>query len=331
MKINHREFFEIKNKLGPQLRSPLQKNRLFQSDCEILQTGPHNFLVTSIDSIGEEISMGLYRSVETWAWMTVMSSVSDLAASGAEALGLTLSNQWAFGTSSALQKKFYLETRKACQKAEVPLLGGDSGWAQDHVFTSSILGRSTKPPLQRTGARAGDLLVLAHQNNVGVGPALAYAYLLKKKFNEKLFRPSPSWKLTQKLRPWISASIDTSDGLATSLSLLASINSLGFQIFWNEKINSLAAQKFCSANKIPSPLLWMGDHGDFQTLFVVPEKHVKKMRNVTVLGQMTREKKYLMNSIELPLKDIIECERDLKSYQTLFESLKKYFNLRSIR
>lgn len=330
MKIKHREFFEIKNKLGRQNRSPLQKNDLFQSDCEILQLGARNYLATSIDSVGEEISMGLYKDVETWAWMTFMSSVSDLAASGTKALGLTLSTQWAFGTSSQVQRKFFSTIHKASKKSFVPLLGGDSGWAKDHVFTSSILGQSQTLPLQRIGAEPGDYLVLAHKNDVGLGPALAYAYLIDAPFKESLFRPCPSWKLTYQLRPWIKASIDTSDGIATSLSLLSNLNEVGFKILWNEKINSPQALKFCKSHQIPSPLLWMGDHGDFQTLLVVAEKNLSKMKGLTILGQLTREKKYLMDSYELPLQEIVSCGRDLKSYKELFREMKKFFSLRNI-
>ena len=332
MKVMHREFSELKKILGSPVRSHQQKNQLFESDCEILQLGPKNFLTTSIDSIGEEISMGLYKDIETWAWMAVMSSVSDLAASGTQALGLTLSTQWAFGTSISVQKKFYQGIGKACARAQVSLLGGDSGWAQDHVLTSSIFGTSSTAPLQRIGARAGDYLILSHQNNVGVGPALAFAYLLKEKFNEKKFRPSPSWKLSYQLRPWVRAAIDTSDGIATSLSLLATLNDLGFEIFWNEKINSTEALRFCHQNWLPTPLLWMGDHGDFQTLFVVPEKNVHHFRRpgLAILGQLTRKKDFLMNwdsrKLALPLQKIVGSKRDVSSYNKLLKVLKTYFS-----
>ncbi|HWU44321.1 MAG TPA: AIR synthase related protein [Bdellovibrio sp.] len=327
-----REYSELKKILGPQLRSPKQKNNFFESDCEILQLDSKNYFTTSIDSVGEEISIGLYKEIETWAWLTVMSSVSDLAASGSTPLGLTVSAQWAFDTDKETQKKFYHGVHKACHKANVPLIGGDSGYAKDHVFTSSIFGHSTTPPLQRIPIRDGDCLILLHQKNIGIGPALAFQYLMKPDQNilpEKLFRPCPEWKLVKKLRPWCRASIDTSDGLATSLYNLATLNDLGFEIQWQESINHPQALKFCSLNKLSPILLWLGDLGDLQTLLVVPEKNLRRFfgKNMTLLGRFQKKKSFELNyknqKLDLPVKEITSCPRDAEDYARLWRDLNK--------
>lgn len=324
-----RELTELKKTLGSQLRSSKQVNGIFESDCEIVKVGPKNFVVTSTDSLGEEITIGLYKDLPTWAWMTVMSSVSDLAASGASALGLTVSAQWAFNTDKETQKRFYSYIKKACVKSQVPLLGGDSGYAQDHVFTSSILGHATTRPLTRLGAKPGDYIVLAHQNNLGAGPALAYRYLLnsaEETFPENLFRPAPSWQWTHELCPYISATIDTSDGLGPCLYVLSLLNDLGFELQWNEKINHPQALRFCAQAGISPVMLWLGDHGDFQTIYVIPPKHIEKFRKkgLSILGQFQKKKTYSMRfqnqSIPLPLKDIADCPRDAESYRKLFQS-----------
>lgn len=330
-----RELTDLKKTLGSQLRSPRQTNGLFESDCEIIKCSAKNFLVTSMDSLGEEITIGLYKNLETWAWMTVMSSVSDLAASGASPLGLTLSTQWAFGTSKDIQKKFFAEINRACRKSQVPLLGGDSGYAKDHVFTSSILGQSSREPLTRLGAKAGDYLVLAHDKKTGLGPALAYRYLLNlndSAMPEKLFRPTPSWQLTYKLRPWISAAIDTSDGLGPCLYILALMNDLGFELHWQENIHHPRAMQFCQEQMISPIMLWLGDHGDFQSLYVVPEKNIAKLprKGLSVLGQFHKKKtwnlKYNEHTVALPLGDIANCGRDVDSYKQLFAANAKYLS-----
>lgn len=89
------EYQELRRKLGKQLRSPQQLNSFFAADCEIVKIAAKKFITTSMDAIGEEIAIGLYQDVETWAWMTVMNSVSDLAASGSAALGISISTEWA--------------------------------------------------------------------------------------------------------------------------------------------------------------------------------------------------------------------------------------------
>jgi thiamine monophosphate kinase len=99
-----KEMTDLKFAMGTQLRSSQQLNHFYHADCEILKLDSKNYLTTSCDSIGEEITIGLYRHVQTWAWLTVMNSVSDLAASGSKALGLTLSTQWKAGTSPKMKR-----------------------------------------------------------------------------------------------------------------------------------------------------------------------------------------------------------------------------------
>ncbi len=327
-----REYKNLKKILGTQIRSKNQCNRLFESDCEIVKVGPKNFITTSTDSIGEEITIGLYKEVETWAWMTVMSSVSDLCASGSKPLGLTISTQWAFETPETLQKLFFAGVKNACKKAKVPLLGGDSGYAKDHVMTSNILGHSTSMPLTRIGAQDGDYLVLANKKTVGVGPALAYRFLKQGKeelLPESIFRPTPSWELAQKIRPWATAAIDTSDGLAAGMYTLALLNDLGFEINWIEKLNHPQALNLCSAIKFSPIMLWLGDLGDLQTLFVIPKKNINKIpkNKITVLGQFKNKKinkgNYILNyknqAVEFPMEKITNCPRDVDSYSALIK------------
>lgn len=325
------EYFELKKNLGKQVKNSHQINSLFESDCEIIKTSGA-YLTSSIDSVAEEISIGLYKEPETWAWITVMSSVSDLAASGSAPHGLMLSAQWSFGTTEVAKSRFYRGVYKACQAAEVPLLGGDSGHAVSHVFTSNILGHSKLKPLMRTGARPGDFLVLAESGKLGLGPALALSFLLNAEEHtslEKLFRPVPDWSLVQKLRPLCSAAIDTSDGLTISLHSLSQLNGLGFIVNWNNKALHPAAARFCRNYNIPPLMLWLGDLGDLQTLLVVPEKNLNKVlaksSKLTVLGQFTKKNQekieYEGQLIDLPIKELLDSPRDEQSYRQLVHQL----------
>lgn len=329
--MDNREYNELKDVLGTKGKNSRQLNKLFQSDCEIIKLSPKKFLATSIDSLSDEIELGLYKNIETWAWLTVMSSVSDLAASGAAPLGLTISTQWKYDTESEVQKKYFSEVIKACKIAGVPFLGGDSGFTSSHVFTSSIIGESTKKPLMRIGIKAGDLLVLANEKNVGIGPALAFRFLLnapEEILPEKLFRPRPSLALSQKVFPYATAAIDTSDGIASSVSILCEINNLGAELYWNDSINNKTAQTALTKLKLSPVFLWLGDHGDFQTLFAISEKNfskIKNKKNLTVIGKMTKKKTTLLHYkdkiIDLPLKKITTTKRDLDSYTALVKEM----------
>lgn len=331
--MDNREYLELKSALGTKRKSAEQLNQLFESDCEIIRLGPKNFLATSIDSISDEIELGLYKNVETWAWLSVMSSVSDLAASGTKPVGLTLSTQWKYETPADLQKTYFQHVTKACKAAGVAFLGGDSGFTSSHVFTSSIIGRSEKKPLMRTGVKAGDLLVLAHEKNVGIGPALAFRFLMKAPESvmpETLFRPRPSLELAARLRPYASAAIDTSDGIASSVSILCELNKLGAELYWNSSINHPAAEAAVKKLGLSPVFLWLGDHGDFQTLFAISEKEfakIKNKKNLSVIGKMTRKKSTILHyhnqEIELPLNKITTVKRDLESYSALVREVQQ--------
>lgn len=330
---NIREYTDLRGVLKNKVKSKLQQNKLFEADCEILKLGPKRFLATSIDSLSDEIQLGLYQNVETWAWISVMASVSDLAASGTKPLGLTLSTQWKHETSDVEKVRFFQGLHLACKKAKVPLLGGDSGLAASHVFTSSIVGESSSMPLTRK-AQAGDLLVLSQKKNTGIGPALAFRFLLGAPSDllpENLFRPLPSWETTFKLKHMLRGAIDTSDGIASSVSILCDLNKLGIDLFWTPEINSPVATKAVTALGLSEVFLWLGDHGDFQTMYVVPEKFrdlILKQKTLKIIGQFKRKKgtrfHYRGQEMDLPVEKITSCERSLDAYKQLVMEFNNY-------
>jgi thiamine-monophosphate kinase len=74
-------------------RSPLQINQLHGTDAELIsvpEAGEFSIAVT-VDTIAEEIAAGLYEDPYLIGWMTVMASMSDLAAVGANPLGVIIS------------------------------------------------------------------------------------------------------------------------------------------------------------------------------------------------------------------------------------------------
>lgn len=339
-KMNIQNNGEYKNLLALLKRMPrsrLQKNTLFESDCEIIKLGSQ-FLAITTDSIGEEIDLNIYQSPKLWGWMTVMNSVSDLAASGSAPLGMLISNQWKYGTPLATKKQFFEGAHNALKVSGVSLLGGDSGNGESHCHTSTLLGLSKSKPLLRSGVKEGDVLCLIGKNKTGNGPALALKILFQKNknlFNEKYFNPEPSIQKMLKLKPLIRASIDTSDGIATSLQILKEINHVGFKVSWNEKSLSKEALRFCKSEKIHPLILWMSDLGDLQTLVAIPEKQLVKAltqepdllpiaRAVDYKNGITIQ--YNQQKFKLPVEEITNCPRNISTLRKVMKKLNKRFN-----
>ncbi|MEE9390773.1 MAG: AIR synthase related protein, partial [Candidatus Aminicenantaceae bacterium] len=74
-------------------RSPRQINKSHEADAELIEIegNKSHLLAVTIDSVAEEITEGIYRDPFTMGWVTVMSNFSDLAAVGAEPLGIIIS------------------------------------------------------------------------------------------------------------------------------------------------------------------------------------------------------------------------------------------------
>lgn len=330
------EFTQITKLIKQAPRSPFQTNNVFEADCEILKI-PTGFICSTTDSIGEEIDLQFYESPELWGWMTAMSSISDLAASGSRALGILLANQWKYKTTDQEKILFFNGFNKALKKSGVSLLGGDSGSGGSHCHTATGLGFSKKKPLTRIGIKPGEILCLIGRKTLGQGPAFAFRFLLQKPaefFPENQFRPLPYPKIVEKIRPWVNASIDTSDGLATSLQILSELNKVSFQISWNQKWISETALHFCERADLHPLMLLMGDHGDFQTLISVSPKNLNRVLSVSdeiipigIAGSAKRPTtcEFYNQIFELPTELVTSCPRDLSSILLLTLDANKHF------
>lgn len=333
-----KEYQELLPLLRQMPRSSMQTNQLFEADCEILKLGTQ-YLAVSTDSIGEEIDLSIYQDPYMWGWMTVVNSISDLAASATSPLGILISNQWKYGTTQKTKTRFFAGVQKALKTAQIPLLGGDSGSGEAHCHTSTILGLSKKQkPLTRLGIKKGDVLCLVGKRQTGNGPAMALRILFNKSissFPEIFFRPMPTINKVLKLRPFLRAAIDTSDGIAVSLQTLSELNNVGFKAVWNEQAISKEALAFCKKQNLHPLLLWMSDLGDLQTLVAIPAAKLAKAMDLepTLLpiARATDKKNKITlqwndKKILLPTSAISNCPRKIQAIRAVMKKLNQNFN-----
>lgn len=259
-------------------RSPRQLNFFNGSDTETVRLSKDYFLVSSTDSIAVEIHSQLYQDPETWGYLAIANSVSDLAASGAKPIGILLSAQWATDHKGKTKDRVYKSISQTLKKFEVPLLGGDSGSSQATVLTTTILGESKNKPLDRMGVKPGDVVIL-FGHDIGYGPALAFDYLQNKSKHklEKYFRPSPNWQTIFRFRKYFKASIDTSDGIYNSLQTLATLNSVSFLLVKDVKL-SKKIQIYKNKFNIPTEYFIESDLGDLQTCVVLDSTLYEKIK-----------------------------------------------------
>jgi thiamine-monophosphate kinase len=271
----NREIRELLSWLGRMPRSPNALNGVGESDCELLKIGPKRYLASTTDVISEEIACRLYRDPYTMGWMAATASISDLCAVGAKPLGLLFAAQWGPEADAKFRKRAASGLRAALQASGVPLLGGDTGSGASTSLCATGLGECAgKPPVTRMGLRPGDILVLG-PGRLGRGPALGLRRLMdlpETEFAEKLFRPVARPDLGLRLRGVATAAIDTSDGWATSLSILGRMNRVAFRLQWNPGLMlDPLARRFCKRQGLPELALGFAEHGDFQLIFGLPQ------------------------------------------------------------
>jgi thiamine-monophosphate kinase len=180
------------------------------------------------------------------AWKLVAVNLSDLAAKGAEPIGVLIG-------ATLTDQRFVDGLREVLETYGVPLLGGDTIAISPAVFGCTAIGRATIVP-RRTGAKPGDALWVTGQIGAAFrdfatsGPA----YL----------RPRPRMREGQKLAPHVHAMMDVSDGLLLDASRMAEASKCTAEI-------SLDAIPFAPGTEDRLAAASWGD--DYELLFAAPE------------------------------------------------------------
>jgi thiamine-monophosphate kinase len=254
-------------------RSRHQLNAMHESDAELVRLpGTEVVLAITTDVIAEEIATGLYRDPYLAGWMIVTVNASDLAAVGAEPLGIVLTESLPRDMPDRAVDALQRGIRDASVRHGLPVLGGDTNSATTLTLGGTAIGIvAAHAVLTRAGARPGDRLFAS--GPLGLGTAFAFAALMRDAEHDTgvPFRPIGRLREGQCLAGLASACMDTSDGVIATLDELMRLNSVGVR--WDqalgETLHPAALATACSAGLPPWTML-AGPHGEFELLFTVP-------------------------------------------------------------
>jgi thiamine-monophosphate kinase len=164
-------------------------------------------LVVTQDALVERVHFRF--DLVTWrdlGFRAAAVNLSDLAASGAEPLGLVVS----LGVPGSVEIANVLELYEGLNEPGVAVRGGDTTRAESVVLSVTALGRSERVP-GRSGARPGDLLVVT-------GPLGAAGAAFRA---GRLMRPPLRVDEGRRLARLATAMLDISDGLAVDAGHIA--------------------------------------------------------------------------------------------------------------
>lgn len=170
----------------------------------MLQLGGET-LVLTMDTMAQGTHFHADADLADVAWKLVAANLSDLAAKGAEPLGVLLGYQ--LGEHDA---RFAQGLREVLDAYRVPLLGGDTVRAKGPCqFSLTAIGRATHTPVpDRRNALTGDDLWVT-----GVLGRAMLGFEGVSEHSAAFNRPQPRLAEGKALAPHASAMMDVSDGL----------------------------------------------------------------------------------------------------------------------
>ncbi len=199
--------------------------RGLEDDCAVLPFGGETLVLTH-DMMVEGVHWLTGQDMADVAWKLVATNLSDLAAKGAEPVGVLLG--FTLGEEDV---RFIEGLGQALDAFGVPLLGGDTVTGKGaRSLGLTALGRATCSPVPgRNGASEGDRLWLTGP----VGAAMLGFEALRDQTgadSTAFRRPTPRLAQGRTLAPIATAMMDVSDGLLIDAARMAKASGVTFTI-----------------------------------------------------------------------------------------------------
>ena len=253
-------------------------------DCAVLTIGTETLVITH-DMMAEGTHFRPDADMADVAWKLVATNLSDLAAKGAEPLGVLLGHT--LGRDDA---RFLEGLRAALDAFDTPLLGGDTiAAAGPRTLGLTAIGRATHTPVPaRSGAQTGDHLYLTGP----VGRAML-GFEGDPAHRATFDRPLPLLAEGRALAPHVSAMMDVSDGLLLDAFRMAEASGITFAL-------DASAIPVADPARFEECIRW-GD--DYALLFTAPPAAALPMAAHRIGTAVPRAAPLLLLLGETPLTD----------------------------
>jgi thiamine-monophosphate kinase len=282
----------------------------FGDDVSAYSLGNDRLAVLKTDMLVGRTDVPRTMTLRQAARKAVVMNISDFAAKGVKPLALMASLGLPRGLTERDVEHIGRGLNTGARQYGTYIIGGDTGEASDLIISVSVFGITEKTSIMlRSGARPGDIVAVTGS----FGKTAAGLRILSKD-QQKLGR---TWKaliksvlmpqarlregLTLSKTGAVTASIDSSDGLAWSLHEIARASRVGFLI--DKLPMAKEAKAFAEENKLePAELALYGGEEYELILAVKPEGWQEARRaaarvncNLIRIGKATAEKHVLLS------------------------------------
>jgi thiamine-monophosphate kinase len=282
----------------------------FGDDVSAVDIGSGQVAVLKTDTLVGKTDVPRDMSLWQAARKTVVMNVSDFAAKGVQPVAVLVS----LGLPRDFMRKDVEELARGlnagAREYGAYVVGGDTNEASDLVVSVSLFGTAKREALMlRSGARAGDVVAVTgfFGKTVAGLRLLLDGYAASKDLREVLLGSvcMPKARLQEGLALCgsgaVSASIDSSDGLAWSLHELAKMSGVGFLI--NSVPVADEVRRFAEFNGLDALELALYGGEEYELVVTVkPSKWVAAETAVEAtggcllpIGKVTRDKQVLLD------------------------------------
>ncbi len=253
----------------------LGNKKFISEDVEIFNLGKTK-IAAKTDTMVESTDMPSKMKLIDAARKSVVACVSDFAAKGIKPQYGIISVNLPKTTSRLKINEIADGFRKACAEYDISILGGDTNEGKEFVFNVCIFGIVDKL-VSRKGSKKGDIIFVT-------GPfgytSAGLRMILGKKCGKSNFvrkaiksvvKPKPKLSFGLRNKKYFSSSMDSSDGLSTTLNEMSKQSKKKFVINNIPYMKDL--QYFAKSQKLDlNDLIFHGGE-EYEFVFTISAKH----------------------------------------------------------
>jgi len=287
-------------------QSKLGNKEFVSEDVEIFNFGKIKIAVKT-DTLVESTDIPPKMKLSDAARKSIVACVSDFAAKGIKPQFGIISVNLPKGISRSKINEIVIGFRKACDEYNISILGGDTNEGREIVFSVCIFGETDKI-VKRKGSKKNDLIFVT--GPFGYASAGLNILLNKKKENRKFgkkaiksaIQPKPQLKFGLKNKKYFSSSMDSSDGLSTTLNEMSKQSKKKFVI--NNLPHMKDLENYAKSQKFNlNDLIFHGGE-EYEFVFTTLPKHKKIIqKNAKILKIPIIEIGYVTSGKGVYVKD----------------------------
>ncbi|MDE1728949.1 MAG: thiamine-phosphate kinase [Thaumarchaeota archaeon] len=260
-----------------------QKSSFVPEDLEILAMANRNFAVKS-DMLVQSTDVPTGMKLHQVARKSMVSCVSDFACKGIKPRYATISLAIPQGFTRKMINDLADGFAQASREFDVKIVGGDVNKGKEIVIDVSMFGIGTGKITPRGGAKKGDVIITSGPFGYSSSGLKIILGKIKaepkfvKKCKKSVFLPTPRLEFGLRATRYFSSSMDSSDGLSTTLNDMSRLSKKRFVIDvipTGKDVETFAEKKRISL----TDLVFCGGE-EYEMVVTVPAKKIQAVRRL---------------------------------------------------